>query len=100
MYITVRGKRWKLLFEYLSKSLKCWGICDSPAHSAKRIRVHKALRGEHRLEIILHEIMHAANWDLAEEAVAETARDMARTLTRLGYSNESAAKDGQQTQAR
>lgn len=94
MNITVRGKRWKLVFERLRDAWKCWGMCDAPTTRGKRIRIDSRLTGQHRLEILLHEILHAAHWDASEELVAEFAEDAARILTQLGYTNESKATDG------
>lgn len=63
------------------------GLCDAPYNKNKHILVHEDLRGEERLEVLIHEMLHAGVWDLAEEAVGETARDIARVLTKLGYVN-------------
>jgi len=43
------------------------------------------LVGERRLEVLIHEMLHACYWDLDEEAIDITARDIARVLFRLGY---------------
>ena len=61
------------------------GLCDNPETIGKKIRVRKSLTGERLLEVILHELEHAADWDKDEEAVEEIARERARILTRLGY---------------
>lgn len=37
------------------------------------------------LEVLIHELLHAAYWDLDEHAVAETADDIAGILWRLGW---------------
>jgi hypothetical protein len=34
---------------------------------------------------VIHELLHAAHWDLDELAVEETAEDLARVLWKLGY---------------
>lgn len=85
MVITVRGKRWKLLFEHIRRSADYAGKCDAPSKRSKAIRIHRGLKGERRLEVLIHEMLHAGHWDLAEEAVGEMAVDFARVLTRLGY---------------
>jgi hypothetical protein len=38
-------------------------------------------------------MLHACHWDMAEEAVQETARDMAETLWALGYRYAEAEED-------
>lgn len=40
---------------------------------------------QRELEILIHEALHACLWDLAEESVEETARDIAALLEKLGY---------------
>jgi len=37
------------------------------------------------LDTIVHESLHACLWDLDEEAVAESAADVARLLWRVGW---------------
>jgi hypothetical protein len=61
------------------------GRCDSPTTLKKRITIKKTLVGERRLEVLIHEMLHACYWDLDEEAIDITARDIARVLFRLGY---------------
>lgn len=85
MKLKVRGKVWS--FER-ARLKDADGLCDSPDTPGKRIRVDSRLHGERELEVIIHEIMHAAHWDLAEEAVDEASRDIARALWRLGYRHE------------
>lgn len=84
MHVKVRKKRWKLEFQNLSKK-DHWGFCDDPLASNKRVVVDKHLFGQHRMEIVLHELLHAALWDLDEQTILETAHDLARVLWRLGY---------------
>ena len=85
MYVTVRGKRWRLKFGRLKPTADYHGICDAPSTPAKTITVNSRLRGEKRLEVLIHELLHAGHWDWDEEAVEEFARDLARVLVRLGY---------------
>ena len=49
------------------------------------IRVRGGIQGRKRLEVELHESLHACLWDLDEEAIRETAEDIARFLWRAGY---------------
>ena len=84
MKVKVNGKVWHLEFTYaLPKDAD--GICDAPDEPSKRIRIRKSLTGEAELDTVIHELMHAAHWQLSEEAVNDTARDIARVLWRLGY---------------
>ena len=82
MKLKMRGKVW----EFVRKRLDMIdGQCDGPSVAGKRIHVDSALTGERELDVIVHELTHAAHWDLAEEAVDEFATDLARALWRLGY---------------
>lgn len=88
--VKVMGKLWNLLFMPESRIPKVDGepgdgLTDSPETPNKAMRVACELRGEKRLEITLHEIMHAGNWHLDEEFVREFCEDQARILWRLGY---------------
>jgi hypothetical protein len=61
------------------------GDCDPPNQPNKEIRISSALRGEERLEVLIHELVHAAGWHIDETFVERFARDAARAFWRLGY---------------
>ena len=82
MKIRIRGKFWQFKREILSDAR---GTCDPPNAPGKSIVVDANLVGEEELEVVLHETLHSALWDLDEEAVTETAHDIARVLWKLGY---------------
>jgi hypothetical protein len=88
MRLTILGKRWNLRF---ARNLKNRGDCDPPAAPGKEIRVGSSLRDEERLEVVLHEMLHAAGWHIAEEFVDQFACDAARALWRLGYRDRQAS---------
>lgn len=85
MKLYLLGKCWTLRFVrgLHRKSLR--GECDPPEARGKEIRIDAELVGEELLEVLVHEMLHAANWHAAEEWVEDTSRDVARALTRLGY---------------
>lgn len=64
------------------------GDCDAPDVPGKKIRVDSRTRGRARLETYIHEMLHASCWVLTDEAVEQTAHDIARALWRLGYRGE------------
>jgi hypothetical protein len=82
MRCKLRGKYWSIVFEKLHKSTL--GLCD---WSSRKITISTArkVNGELQLDTIIHELLHACQPDLAEETVEETASDIARVLTKLGY---------------
>jgi hypothetical protein len=43
------------------------------------------LQGEEKLEVVIHELVHAAGWHIDEEFTEIFAKDVARVLWRLGY---------------
>ena len=80
MRVRLRDKYFQLSFERLPKTHD--GQCD---YHGRSIIVRKSLRGERQLEVLIHELLHGCHWDLDEQAVTETAEDLARVLWRLGY---------------
>lgn len=83
MKLKMRGKVWG--FHRRRLRGKYDGLCDPPDKPGKSITVDVRLRGEEELEVIVHELTHAAHWDMTEEAVESFARDVARVLWRMGY---------------
>lgn len=84
MRIHLGGKAWQL--EPRAKlPADRDGDCDPPSKPGKSIRIRAGLRGVHRLEVEIHELLHAADWSKDEAWVEATAHDLARILWRLGY---------------
>jgi hypothetical protein len=83
--LNILGKRWRLRF---APNMTNRGDCDPPDQPDKEIRVSSALRGEERLEVLIHELLHSAGWHIDEEFVERFARDATRALWRLGYRDE------------
>lgn len=82
MRVRILGKCWRLRF---APNLANRGDCDPPTQLNKEIRIACSLRGEERLEVLIHEMVHAAGWHIDESFVERFARDAARSLWRLGY---------------
>jgi hypothetical protein len=82
MRVKILNKLWNLRF---APNLANRGDCDPPTAPGKEIRISSRLRGEESLEVVLHELVHAAGWHIAEEFVGQFAHDAARALWRLGY---------------
>tara|TARA_Y100001973_G_C5209184_1_gene344068 strand:- start:2492 stop:2971 length:480 start_codon:yes stop_codon:yes gene_type:complete len=83
MQVTVRGHRWRLVFMDRLPSGAA-GECDQIGVPDKAIWVATQQRPVDVLDTLIHELLHAALPDLCEEAVEETATDIARVLNRLG----------------
>lgn len=84
MKIKILGKIWDLIF---CPNLKNRGECDHPCSPNKKIRIWKGLKEEEKLEVLIHEMLHAAFWHLDEEYVEKAAKDIAKVLWRLGYND-------------
>jgi hypothetical protein len=82
MLIKLVGKRWRVRFV---SRMADEGRCDPPDQPHKTISIARRLRGERQLDVLLHELLHACNWQLAEEHITQIATDIARALWRLGY---------------
>jgi hypothetical protein len=61
------------------------GDCDAPKRKDRLIRIRRSLKGKRRLETVIHECLHAADWSKTEEWVAQTATDIAEILDEMGY---------------
>lgn len=84
MRVVIRGKSYQLQFvPKIEQDAR--GMCDAPTAIGKRIRVLERLRGQDRLSVLIHELLHACYWDMDEEAIHHPAEDIARILWRLGY---------------
>lgn len=83
MQIKVLGKRWNLRFV---PNLSARGLCDDPQKTRRQIRIWQGVRGDEELmEVVVHELLHAAGWHIDEAFVDQFAKDAARVLTTLGY---------------
>lgn len=87
MQLTILGKRWLLRFVPKIDTKRSRGECESPTDPKKEIRVLQRLKGEEKLEVLLHEFLHAASWHIDEEFVKQFSIDAARNLTKLGYTD-------------
>src|SRR5260370_33185951 len=81
--IVILKKRYRVSFERLSPNLQ--GECDDPTSTDKRIRIKRGLSDRETLETVIHEALHAADWQKDESWIEEVANDIARFLWRLGY---------------
>ena len=87
MRVKVGNKYWNLLFTELDE--ETGGECDSPDTNGKEIRIATDLKKPDELEVIIHELLHAADWSKDEEWVEVIADDIARVLWKLGWRNNS-----------
>lgn len=91
MRVTICGKRW----DYRevtnlgkdSHGCRCLGRCSPPDEPNRYIRVLKGLDDKERLEVRLHEMLHAGAWEVLDEQWVDTfAKDAAAILyEKFGY---------------
>lgn len=88
--VYARGKRYSIKFvEAMTDAdgTELRGLCDPPDKPTHRtIRLIRGQTPEGLLDSVIHEMLHACLWDLDESAVLEIASDIAKALTKIGYS--------------
>lgn len=85
MRASILGRIWSLVFRRIPDNQEARGLCQPPWKRAKKIVVDSRLTGLERLEVIIHELIHAAFWWLDESVVAAAAYDIAKIIWDLGY---------------
>jgi hypothetical protein len=81
--IKLRGKVWTLCTHPMVDSD---GLCEKePWAPKKHIWIDPTWPGEYMLELLLHEMLHCCYPDLEEDAIATTAKSIAKVLWDLGY---------------
>jgi hypothetical protein len=79
----IRGKRWRVVDSAEHRGVEL-GYCTHPELD-REIAIPLDGDSESELDTICHEVLHACQWDLSEEAIEETACSLAHTLWRLGW---------------
>lgn len=87
--VTILGKQYELTFEErlprLPDGRKAAGWCDHPETVGKKIRIRQGMTEEQTLDTLIHEMLHAAAWQIKEELVEEFSSNAAEILCRLGW---------------
>jgi hypothetical protein len=79
----VRSKVWRLVYtSTLEKDVD--GECDAPWIKKKKIKIRKDISGQRLLDAYVHELSHAALWDLGEGPVKSLANAVAHELWNKG----------------
>ena len=86
----LRGRRWAIRFlPRLPEGAH--GEIDPNDNPCKQIRIALDQSPEAMLDTLLHECLHACVPDLSEDAVDETATDIAHLLYRMGLTIDTVA---------
>lgn len=81
---TLNGdERWLLRFSTLKGA--AYGYTFSQKSKHPRIILDARMRGRKKLEVLVHELLHALNPTQSEEHVEQQGKDIARVLWSLGY---------------
>ena len=84
MRAVIRNETWSIVSEVQDGEL---GFCDHEGERGKprTIGIKDGLTEFEELDTTIHEALHAAYPDLSEEAIDETATDLARLLLARGF---------------
>jgi len=59
--------------------------CESPGTPNRTIQILRGLRGKRLLRALLHEGIHAVDWNISERKVDLLAQNLARLLLATGW---------------
>jgi hypothetical protein len=91
VFVTIRGHQVRIKFvdePIIYDGFECDGLADEPGATDRTIQIRNSLTPARKLDVLIHEMLHIAYWDLSEEAISEAATDIARVLQFLGYRQE------------
>jgi len=80
MRVSISGQKFDWRYSRLRGKANGWCY-----HLEKKILIDSRLSGVKRLEVELHEFLHASNPNHSEEAVTMQAADLAEILWKIGY---------------
>jgi hypothetical protein len=78
--LKIRGQRWRLRF--VPNLGDAEGLCDK---DQRTIKIALGYPEDRTLDSVVHELLHAALWDLDEECVHDTANAISAALWKLQY---------------
>lgn len=77
---TIRDQVWRVEFANIGDFGHCeYGSC----RRTRRIRLSPSQSDADLLDTVIHEMIHAQDWDLSEEAVTQRATEIATVLQRV-----------------
>lgn len=86
-HFKIAGVRWLWRYTRLKGMAAGWTQYPDSKNKkiAPKILIDSALTGRQRLEIELHEALHACFPQIDEDVITEAGKDLARILWTLGY---------------
>lgn len=84
MHLSINWKRWKLVFVPISTLPgNTLGLCSAPHLPRKEITIANNLTGEEKARVLIHEMLHAGDWNKAESWVERASCDISHAMKRL-----------------
>lgn len=86
-HFLVAGARWVWRYTKLRGRAEGWTYLPDPLHPTmpRKVLIDSRLKGRHRLETEVHELIHVLYPQLSEDSVTSAARDISKVLWFLGY---------------
>lgn len=83
----IAGRLWPWKYARLKGKADGWTFAGEPGNKkgGHKILINSRLTGRKRLRIELHEFLHAAFPDVAEDVIDARSSELCRILTALGY---------------
>jgi len=86
-YVTIRNKRYKLS-KVVGMATGVDSLTTAPHLKNKEIQIRSSIKREREFAAIIKALLVASYWDLDVTTISEVAQDIAKALTRMGYSRE------------
>ena len=86
-HFLINKVRWLWRYARLRGGADGWTYVRTPRtpHVKQKIIIDERARGRRRLELEIHEFLHAANPTIDEEHVDQQGKDLSKILWSLGY---------------
>jgi hypothetical protein len=86
-HFTISGDKWLWRYTNLRGQAIGWTYMprNASGNGGRKILIHSKLTGRARLNVEIHEFLHASNPTQSEEHVSQQGDDLARILWALGY---------------
>jgi hypothetical protein len=86
-WFSINGVKWLWRYARLRGSADGWTYVKTPTtpNVKEKIIIDERAKGRRRLEIEIHEFLHAANPTHDESHVTQQGKDLSRILWLLGY---------------
>ena len=81
--VSVGGRYWSM--EFGRTRPRMYGVPEAPHTKNKKIRIRQRLKEDVMLDTIIHELLHAAEWDAGEAWIEQIATHTSQVLILAGW---------------